>query len=98
LKPAKVKKLKATGVRGGIQVRWSRNKNVDGYQVYMKVHVSGFKTNFNRVKTIKKNNITGYRCKMLVRGMKYSYKVRTYKKVKGKKIYSPYATVTTRAK
>lgn len=96
--PAKPKKVRAKGVRGGIQVRWARNKNVSGYQVYMKVHVKGFKTKFNKVKTIKKNKTTGYRCKMLVRGMKYSYKVRTYKKVKGKKIFSPFVTVTTKAK
>lgn len=96
--PAKPKKVRAKGVRGGIQIRWARNKNVSGYQVYMKVHVKGFKTKFNKVKTIKKNKITGYRCKMLVRGMKYSYRVRTYKTVKGKKIFSPFVTVTTRAK
>ena len=98
LKPAKVKKLKAKGIRGGIQVRWARNKNVTGYQVFMKVHVKGFKTSFNRVKTIKKNKITGYRCKMLVRGMKYSYRVRAFKTVKGKKIVSPFVTVTAKAK
>lgn len=98
LVPAKLKNVKAKGVRGGIQVSWKRNKNVTGYQVYMKVHVKGFKTKFNRVKTIKKNKVTGYRCKMLVRGMKYSYKVRSFKKVNGKKIYGPFVTVTTRAK
>jgi hypothetical protein len=98
LVPAKLKKVTAKGVRGGIQVTWKRNKNVSGYQVYMKVHVKGFKTNFNLVKTIKTNKTTGYRCKMLVRGMKYSYKVRSFKKVNGKKIYGPYVTVTTRAK
>lgn len=96
--PAKPKKVRAKGVRGGIQVKWARNKNVSGYQVFMKVHVKGFKTNFRKVKTVKKNKVTGYRCKMLVRGMKYSYKVRTYKTVKGKKIFSPFVTVTTRAK
>lgn len=98
MKPAKVKKLKAHGVRGGIQVRWARNKNATGYQVFMKVHVKGFKTKFNRVKTIKKNKVTGYRCKMLVRGMKYSYKVRAFKTVKGKKIYGPFVTTSARAK
>ncbi len=98
LTPAKPKGVKAKGVRGGVQVRWKRNKKVTGYQVFMKVHVKGFKTKFNRVKTIKKNKITGYRCKMLVRGMKYSYRVRTYKVVKGKKIVSPFVTVTTKAK
>ena len=96
--PAKVKKLKAKGIRGGIQVRWKRDRNVSGYQVFMKVHVKGFKTNFNRVKTVNRNKTTGYRCKMLVRGMKYSYRVRSYVKMGGKKIYGPYVTVSTRAK
>lgn len=98
LKPAKPKSVKAKGVRGGIQVRWKRDKSVSGYQVYMKVHVKGFKTNFNRVKTITKNKITGYRCKMLVRGMKYSYQIRTFKTIKGKRIYSPFVTVSAKAK
>lgn len=98
LVPAKLKNVRAKGVRGGIQVKWKRDKSVSGYQVYMKVHVKGFKTNFNRVKTIKKNKVTGYRCKMLVRGMKYSYKVRSFKKVNGKKIYGPFVKVTAKAK
>ncbi|MCR5798330.1 MAG: hypothetical protein K6G63_10485 [Eubacterium sp.] len=97
-KPGKLKKVKAYGVRGGIYVKWARNKAMAGYQVYMKVHVSGFKTNFNRVKTLKKNNITGYRCKMLVRGMKYSYKVRGYCKVGKKKVYGDFVKVTAKAK
>lgn len=96
--PAKLKKVKAYGIRGGVQLRWKRNKKVSGYQVFMKVHVKGFKTKFNRVKTIKSNKTTGYRCKMLVRNMKYSYRVRPYIKVKNKKVYGPYVTVTTRAK
>lgn len=96
--PAKLKKVKAYGIRGGIQIRWKRNKKASGYQVFMKVHVKGFKTKFNRVKTIKSNKTTGYRCKMLVRNMKYSYRVRQFVKIKGKKIYGPYVTVTTKAK
>ena len=96
--PAKLKKVKAYGIRGGIQLRWKRNKKASGYQVFMKVHVKGFKTKFNRVKTIKSNKTTGYRCKMLVRNMKYSYRVRQFVKVKGKKVYSPYVTVTAKAK
>lgn len=96
--PFKVKRAKAYGIRGGIQVRWKRDKSVDGYQVFMKVHVKGFKIGFDRVKTINSNKTTGYRCSMLVRGMKYSYRVRSFIKVHGKKVFSPYVTVTTRAK
>lgn len=98
LAPSSVKKARAKGIRGGIQVRWKRDKSVTGYQVYMKVHVKGFKTKFNLVKTLKNNKVTGYRCKMLVRGMKYSYRIRTFKKVNGKKVYSPFVKVTTRAR
>lgn len=96
--PAKLKGVRAKGVRGGVQVRWKRNKSVSGYQVYMKVHVKGFKTKFNRVKTIKKNKTTSYRYKMAVRGMKYSFKVRSFKNIKGKKIFGSYVTVSAKAK
>lgn len=96
--PKKLKRVRATGIRGGIQVRWKRDRNADGYEVYMKVHVKIFKMGFGRVKTINSNKTTGYRSKLLVRGMKYSYRVRSFIKVNGKKIYSPYVTVTTRAK
>lgn len=96
--PSKLKGVKATGIRGGIRVKWKRNKSVSGYQVFMKVHVKGFKTKFNRIKTTKSNKTTSYICKMLVRNMKYSYRVRPFVKVNGKKIFGPYVTVTTRAK
>lgn len=98
LAPSKVRKARAKGIRGGIQVRWKRNKSVTGYQVYMKVHVKGFKTKFNLVKTLKTNKVTGYRCKMLVRGMKYSYRIRTFKKVNGKKVSGSFVKVTARAR
>ena len=96
--PNKLKKVRAKGIRGGIQVRWKADKNADGYQVYMKVHVKIFKMGFGLVKTINRRKTTGYRSKLLVRGMKYSYRVRSFTKVNGKRIYSPYVTVTARAK
>lgn len=96
--PNKLKKARAKGIRGGVQVRWKRDKNADGYQVYMKVHLKVFKMEFGLVKTINSNKTTGYRSTLLVRGMKYSYRVRSFTKVNGKRVYSPYVTVTTRAK
>ncbi len=99
LKPSKLKGVKAKAIRRkGIKVSWKRDKSVTGYQVYRKVYVKGFKTKFNRVMTYKKNKMTSYRNKMTVAGMKYSYRVRSFKKVGGKKIYGPFVTVTTRAK
>ena len=35
---------------------------------------------------------------MLVRGMKYSYRVRAFKTIKGKKIFGPFVMVTAKAK
>ena len=52
--------------------------------------VKGLKAQTLKTKTRK------YKRGMLVKGMKYGFKVRTYKKVNGKKIYGPFATVTKR--
>lgn len=96
--PSKPKNVKAKGVRGGIRIKWTRDKNANGYQVFRKAHVKGFKTVFYRVKTIKGNKKTVYRDKRLVPKFTYSYKVRSYKTVNGKKIFGSYTTVTTKAR
>ncbi len=96
LKPGKVKGLKATAHRGAISLKWKKRKGVSGYQVYMKVfvHIKGIKTKYNRMTNTKS---TRYRKGMLVKNMKYGFKVRTYKKVGKKKIFSDFRTVTKRA-
>lgn len=93
LVPGKVKGLKAKKGRGRITVTWKKTAGVTGYQVYTKVFVKGFKMKYSRAKTQKSRK---YKRGMLVRGMKYGFKVRAYKKVNGKKIYGPFTTVTKR--
>lgn len=91
--PGKVKSLKAKKGRGKITVTWKKTTGATGYQVYTKVFVKGFKMKYSRAKTQKSRK---YKRGMLVRGMKYGFKVRAYKKVNGKKVYGPFTTVTKR--
>lgn len=93
LVPGKVKGLKAKKGRGRITVTWKKTAGATGYQVYTKVFVKGIKMKYSRAKTQKSRK---YKRGMLVRGMKYGFKVRAYKKVNGKKIYGPFTTVTKR--
>lgn len=95
LVPGKVKGLKAKKGRGKITITWKKTKNISGYQVYTKVFVKGIKLKYSKAKTLK-TKTRKYKRGMLVKGMKYGFKVRTYKKVDGKKIYGPFATVTKR--
>lgn len=95
LVPGKVKGLKAKKSRGKITITWKKTKNISGYQVYTKVFVKGIKLKYSKAKTLK-TKTRKYKRGMLVKGMKYGFKVRAYKKVDGKKIYGPFATVTKR--
>ena len=95
LVPGKVKGLKAKKGYRKITVTWKKTKNITGYQVYTKVFVKGIKLKYSRSKTLK-SKTRKYVRGMLVKGMKYGFKVRTYKKVNGKKIYGPFVTVTKR--
>lgn len=102
LKPAKVKGFKAKARRGSITLSWKKGKKgkVSGYEIWGKVNVKlkGIKIKFSKMKTLKSYKKNRLKHKMLVKGMSYSYKIRCYKKVNGKKIYSDYVTIKKRAK
>lgn len=91
--PGKVKGLKVKKSRGKFTVTWKKTPGATGYQVYTKVFVKGIKTKYSKAKTLKSRK---YKRGMLVRRMKYGFKVRAYKTVNGKKVYGPFATVTKR--
>lgn len=95
LLPGKVKGLKAKKSRGKFTVTWKKTSGATGYQVYTKVFVKGIKTKYSKAKTLR-SRTRKYKRGMLVRGMKYGFKVRAYQKVNGKKVYGPFATVTKR--
>ena len=66
-----------------ITFKWSTVSNADGYQVYRKV-------NSGKWKSVKTTTGLVYKDKDTKAGYKYSYTVKTYKLIDGKKVYSGY--------
>ena len=74
-----------------IKVTWAKTSN-NGYEVYRSTSpTSGFK----RVKTISKSGTLSFTNKSLKTNTTYYYKVRSYHKVKGKKVYGAYSDVVS---
>ena len=88
-----VKALKLTAsskaTKGAITVKWTVKGNTssaDGFQVWKSTKMnSGYKKAFTTTKTSYKNT------KGLKKGVKYYYKVRAYKVVDGKNVYSDWS-------
>lgn len=73
-----------------LTVNWNRRKEASGYQVYTSTKQS---SGYKRAATITKNTTltlkkTGYK-----KGKTYYIKVRSYKILNGKRIYSPFGKV-----
>lgn len=69
-----------------VKLSWSKVARATGYQVYRAVQKNGKDGKFKLVKTVKKPSTVSYvDSKGLKKGTVYSYKVRAYRKVKGKK-------------
>ena len=66
-----------------ITFKWSAVSNADGYQVYRKV-------NSGKWKSVKTTTGLVYKDKDTKAGYKYSYTVKAYKLINGKKVYSGY--------
>lgn len=92
-KPA-LKKL--TAGKKKITVKWSKVPGASGYEIYRSLKKS---SGFKKVKTITKGSTVSYVNKKLKKGKKYYYKIRAYRTVNGKKVYSGYSAVkNTKAK
>lgn len=96
-KPGKVvlKSVKAKS-KTSVEVKWKKTSGAKGYQVY---RAKGNSKKFKKIKTIKKKGTCKMTDKGLNAGTKYTYKVRAYKKVKGKAVYGKYSaakSVTTK--
>lgn len=90
IKPKAVKLSKATGAKRSIKVKWSKQKG-DGYEVQYSTSRS-----FAKKKTVTKSaSTTSKNLKKLKSGTKYYVRVRVYKKIDGKKIYSSWSNVKT---
>lgn len=72
-----------------MRVSWKKIKGVSGYEIYRSTKkTKGYK----KIKTAKKANIVSYTNKSLKSKKRYYYKIRAYKKVNGRKVYSKYSS------
>jgi len=72
------------------KLTWKKVSGATGYMVYRSTKkISGFK----RVATVKKASTVKYVNKKLKKGKTYYYKIRAYRTVNGKTLYSKYTTV-----
>ncbi len=90
-KPKKTKIKKVKAAKKALTVTWNKISGVKGYQVQVATDKK-FKKNKKTV-TIKKQKTTKTTVKKLKAKKKYYVRVRTYKTVKGKKVYSSWSSV-----
>jgi len=88
-KSASIKKVKAA--KKAVSVQWKKVGGVKGYQVQVATDKK-FKKNKKTV-TIKKQKTTKTTVKKLKAKKKYYVRIRTYKTVNGKKVYSAWSKV-----
>ena len=90
-KSAKIKKVKAA--KKAIAVEWKKVSGVKGYQIQVATDKK-FKKN-KKTATVKKQKTTKVTVKKLKAKKKYYVRIRTYKTVNGKKVYSSWSKVKT---
>ena len=90
-KSAKFKKVKPA--KKAVSVQWKKVSGVKGYQIQVATDKK-FKKNKKTV-TVKKQKTTKVTIKKLKAKKKYYVRIRTYKTVKGKKIYFSWSKVKT---
>ncbi len=82
--------LKVTAGKKQAVLSWNKISGATGYEIYMSAHKDG---GYKKVTAIKKNATVKYTKKNLKKGTIYYFKVRAYKTVDGKNIYSAYSVV-----
>ena len=74
--------------KNSVSLQWSLMHDCDGYVIYRKIGEEG---NYKEIKTIEGEGNVTFTNKKLKKNNSYYYKVRAYRNVKGKKIYSQYS-------
>ena len=88
-KPSRVVKLKIKkSSKRSVKISWKKQKNASGYEVYRSTKKN---KSFKKITTLKKAGKVIYVNKKLKKGKTYYYKVRAYKTVNGKTIYSNFS-------
>lgn len=73
-----------------VLLTWTREKKASGYEIYFSDKKS---TGYKKLKTITTNNQTNFMCSNLANGKVWYYKIRTYKIIGGKRIYSSFSNI-----
>lgn len=71
-------------------IKWKKVDGSSGYQLYMSVRKS---SGYKLVKKINKSSLTSYTKTKLKKGKRYYFKLKSYKTVDKKKIYSNYSVI-----
>ena len=89
--PAKttLKTVKNSGKKKA-QLTWKKVSKATGYEVYQATKKAG---TYKKVKTVRKNTTVTYRTKTLKKKKTYYFKIRTYRKVKGKTYYGAFSNI-----
>ncbi len=89
--PNKTSVKKSKAKKGSVELTWSKTKGVKGYEIQLATDKK-FKKNKKTV-TIKKQKTTKTTVKKLKAKKKYYVRIRTYKTVNGKKVYSAWSKI-----
>ena len=88
--------LKGTAGTKSAALSWTRCTDSEGYQIVMSASKNG---KYTAIKYPNPNKITSYKKSGLTKGKTYYFKIRSFKTVNGKKLYSDYSsTVAVKAK
>ena len=91
LKAAKVDFTKVTSASyDKLRLSWEPRSGVDGYQIYRATSKSG---KYAKIATVKGASSASYTDTGRTCGTRYYYKLRAYKKIGGKTVYSKYSTI-----
>ena len=71
-------------------IKWKKIAGASGYEIYRATSKNG---TYSKIKTITSSSTTSYTNSKLIRKKTYYYKIRAYKNVSGKKVYSSYSSV-----
>lgn len=82
--------LKLSTKNKKVTVKWKRVAGASGYQIYMSTSKNG---KYERIKITLKGSTVSYTKTKLKKNKKYYFKVRTYRTIYGKKIFSDYSSI-----
>jgi hypothetical protein len=94
--PREISGVKAAAKKDGkIVLRWEQSSKTSGYEIYRAAKQNGI---YRRVKTIRKAGTTSFTDQTAKTGKTYYYKVRAYRIVNGKKVYSEFSEIVSAKK